>query len=121
MGAQLLDAGRVPQVDAVDVYPVAPLGEAVLGLVAPRGVLGEARGADDGAARAQQQDRGLEADLEPGAGEQRHAAGEVRLGVALAVVEVPTGDAQLVVEVVHLGVGGAAGVAGALFNVAHGL
>ena len=100
--AERLDARRVPQVEAEDLQPVAPLLEVRLPRVAGGGVAREAGGDDQGGSRAEQLDPGLVADLHPSAREERHPAGEVRRLRALHEVEVSARRAELVVEVVHL-------------------
>ena len=74
--AQLLEGDGVAQVDPVDLQPVAPEGEVVLGGVAAGGVAGEAGEDDHPAARAEEEDRRLVADLDPRPGDQGHAPGQ---------------------------------------------
>ena len=69
-----LHAGRVPQVEPVDLQPVRPVREVGLARVALRRVVGEAGGGDDLRARAQQHQRRLVADLHARAGDQRDLA-----------------------------------------------
>ena len=87
LAAERLDARRVPQVESEDLEPVAPVAEVGLGGVARGGVAGKARGDDEVRARAQQLEPGLVADLDPPAGEQRHAAAQVGQLGALGEVE----------------------------------
>ena len=101
--AERLDARCVAQVDAVDPQPVAPRLEVRLGGVAFRGVGGEARQDDDLAPGAEQQNRRLEPDLHPGARHDGDAPPQVPFLCALHVVEVATGHAHLVVEVMDRG------------------
>src|SRR5690606_30959475 len=103
-GAERFDAGRMPQVEAENFQAMAPVGEVGLLRVALRGVAWEAGGHDQRAARAQQLQSGLVADLHPSAGEQRDAPGQVGSLGALAEVELRARRAELVVEVVDLGV-----------------
>ena len=86
------------QVEAVDLQPVAPLGEVGLGRVARCRVARETRGDDQLGAGAQQLQAGLVADLHAAAGEQRHAPAQVGQLAALGVVERGALGAQLVVE-----------------------
>ena len=104
--------GRVAQVQAVDAEATAPVGEVRLGGVAPRGVVGKAGGGDDGGPGPQELERGLVADLDPGPGDEGHAALEVGGLEALLVVEGGALGAQGVVEGVHPPVLGLADVAG---------
>ncbi len=109
--AQRLDAGRVAQIDAVDVEAVRPVGRVGLGGVAARRVAREARGHDDLGAGAQELHGGLVADLHAGAGDEDDPAAQVRRRVALLPVQRRARRAHLVVEVVHLVVVGLADVA----------
>ena len=102
--AEVLDAGGVAQVDAVDQEPVAPGLEVRLAGVAGRGVVREAGAGHHGAAGAQQQDGRLVADLHPGPGDQGHAAPQVRRGPPPGLVLVAAGRAELVVEAVDAAV-----------------
>ena len=96
--AERLHAGRVAQVQPVDLQPVSPLGEVRLLRIACGGVARKARGHDQLGAGAQQLQAGLVADLHAPAGEQRHAPVQIRRFAALGVVERRAVRAQLVVE-----------------------
>ncbi len=97
-----LDAGGVPQVEAVDVQPMRPRREVGLSRVALRRVLRKAGGRDHPRARAQQHQRRLIADLHARAGDQRDLPGQRRPLGALRVVEVRARAAHRVVEEVQL-------------------
>ena len=101
--AERLDARRVPEVEAEDLEPVAPLGEVGLARVAGGGVAGEAGGDDETRAGPQQLEPGLVADLDPPAREQRHRAAQVGGLGALGEVELGARRAELVVEVMQRG------------------
>ena len=102
--AEGLDARRVPQVEAEDLEPVAPLAEVGLPRVARGRVAREAGRHDQVGAGTQQLDAGLVADLHAPARQQGDAPREVCGLGALAVVEVAALRAQLVVERVDLDV-----------------
>src|SRR5262249_21928636 len=88
VAAEHLHARRVPEIDAVDREPGAPLTEIRLARIASRGVAGKPRGGDDVRAGAEEHDRGLVADLHARSGDQTDAAGEVRRLMPLRPVEV---------------------------------
>ena len=88
MPAELLDARRVPQVEAEDLEPVAPDVEVGLLRVPGRRVPRKPRRHDQRGPGPQQLDPGLVADLHPPAREQRDPAGEVGGLGPLGVVEV---------------------------------
>jgi hypothetical protein len=100
--AEQLDARRVPQIDAVDVEPARPLGSVDLAREPARGIAREPRRDDHLGARAQQEHRGLIADLHAPAGDERDAAAQIGRLVPLPPVELGTRRAHLVVEVVQL-------------------
>lgn len=105
--------GGVAQVDADDLQAVQPVRGVVHRLEAADGVLGETGGDRGVRAVAQQPERDVHADLGAAAGEQRALAGEVGAGVAAGPVLGGAVLAELVVEVVDLGVALLADVAGA--------
>ena len=72
--AQRLHARRVPQVEAVDLEPIAPLVEVGLPAVPEGRVAREPGGDDERCARPQELDAGLVPDLHPPTGEQRDPA-----------------------------------------------
>jgi hypothetical protein len=100
-----LDRGGVAEVQAVHLEPMPPGGEIRLLRITPHGIVREPRGRDDVGARAQQLQRGLEADLDAGPGDERHPALERGRLEALLVVELGAGRAHRVVEEVQLAVG----------------
>ena len=101
--AEGFDARRVAEIETEDLEPVAPVGEVRLHGVAGRRVAGESGGDDQPRAGPEELDPRLVADLDPPAGQQRHAAAEVgRLG-ALGEVELGARRTELVVEVVDVG------------------
>ncbi len=100
MAAEPLHAGRVAQVEAEDLEPVAPRREVGLGGVACGRVAREPRGHDEVRAGAKQLDAGLVADLDAAAREQGDAAGEIGELAAFLQVELGARRTQLVVEVV---------------------
>ena len=102
--AELLDARRVPQVEAEDLEPVAPDVEVGLLRVPGRRVPRKPRRHDQRGPGPQQLDPGLVADLHPTAREQRDPAGELGGLGPLAVVEVAARQAELVVEGMDLDV-----------------
>jgi hypothetical protein len=72
-----LDAGRVAQVEPVDLEALAEVVEVGLAGEAHCGVTREARGHDHPRAGAQQLDGRLVADLHARPGDERHAAAQV--------------------------------------------
>ena len=92
------------QIEPEHLEAVAPLLEVGFARVPGRGVARESRGDDQLRTGSQQLDPGLVADLDATAGEQRDAAREVGGLGALGVVELGARRAQLVVEVMDLGV-----------------
>ena len=98
-----LDARRVPQIEAVDVKAVAPLREVGLAGVTRGRVVGKARGGDDPRPRPEHLERGLEADLDPGARDETDAPGQGCGLEALGVVELGALEAERVVEVMESG------------------
>ena len=107
-----LHTGGVAQIKPEDLEAVSPVGEVGLGGVASGGVPGESGRHDQVRARAQQLDPGLVADLHPPTGQERDPPAQVRRLGALGEVEVAARRAELVVEVMDLGVGLLADVAG---------
>src|SRR3546814_9848085 len=85
--AERLHAGRVAQVEAVDLEPVPPLLEVGLAAVAQRRVTGEAGGDDQRRTDPQQLDAGMVPDLHPTAGQQRNPAAQDGRPGPLGVVE----------------------------------
>ena len=96
--AELLDARRVAQIEAVDLEPVLPVGEIGLLRVAGGRVAREPRRHDQVGAGAEQLDPGLVADLHPAARQHRDAALEVGGLRPLGEVELGARRAELVVE-----------------------
>ena len=96
--AELLDARRVAQIEAVDLEPVLPVGEIGLLRVAGGRVAREPRRHDQVGAGAEQLDPGLVADLHAAARQHRDAALEVGGLGALGEVELGARRAELVVE-----------------------
>ena len=102
--AELLDARRVAQVEAVDLEPVLPVGEIGLLGVAGGRVAREARRHDQVGAGAEQLDPRLVADLDAAARQHGDAALEVGGLGALREVELGARRAELVVERMQLAV-----------------
>jgi hypothetical protein len=88
----------VAQIEAEDLQPIGPLLEIRLRCITRRGVAREARGHDQMRAGAQQFEAGLIADLHAAAGQQRHAAGQVRQLRALREIQLRARGAELIVE-----------------------
>ena len=104
MGAERLDTRRVPQVEAVHLDPIGPVLEIMLSGESHRRITWEPCRDDEASARPQQLETRLVADLDPTAREQRRPAAEIGALGALEEVEVTAAHAELVVEVVDLGV-----------------
>ena len=100
VAAERLDARRVPQIEAEDLEPVAPVAEVGLLRVARRRVPRKPGRDDQVRAGAQQLQAGLIADLDAPAGQQRDTAAQVRELGARGEVDVGAGGAELIVEVV---------------------
>ena len=103
--AERLHARRVAQVEPEDLEPVPPLGEVRL---PRRSASAESRGKRVVTIRCAPARSslmpGLIADLHPPAGEQRHPAAQVGQLGALGEVELGARRAELIVEVMELGV-----------------
>ena len=100
--AEPLEAPRVAQVHGVHVKPSFPNLEVRLRRVPPVRVRGEARGGQQRRAGSEQLEPYFEADLDPGAGQERHLAGQVRGQTAHLPVHRRARLAKLRVEVVQL-------------------
>ena len=100
--AERLDARRMAQIQSEHLQAMAPLVEVGLLCIALRRIARETRGDDEFRAAAQQLQSGLVADLDPPAGEQRDASGQVGQFGALVVVERGAGRTHLVVEMMQL-------------------
>jgi len=91
--AEDFDAGRVSQIEAVNVQPVLPLVEIGFAGITERGIDRKARGGDDACSGAKHHERGLIADLEPRAGDQRDLSLE-RSGLkAFLIIQPRAGEA----------------------------
>ena len=88
----------VPQVEAVQVQAVRPVGGVGLGVEAAGGGVGKPRGDDHLRPVAQQAQHGLVADLDAPAGHQRRAPGQVGAQMAHPVVELGALRAEQMVE-----------------------
>ena len=100
--AERLEAPHVAQVDGVHVQPLLPNLKVVLRGVPPVRVRGEARGGQQRGAGSEELEPYFEADLDPGAGQKRNLAGQVRGQTAHLPVHRRARFAKLRVEVVQL-------------------
>src|SRR4051812_32363526 len=83
-----LDARRMPQIEPVNLQPIAKAGEVRLLRVTIRGVDRKSGGDDDVRTGPQQLERSLEPDLHAGAGHERVMPRQVGRLLALRIVEV---------------------------------
>ena len=102
--AERFDAGRVAQVEAEDLQPVAPVGKIRFARVARGGIARKARRHDQLRTAAQQLEPRLVPDLHAAARQQRNTTAQVSDLSALAEIELRACGAQLVVEVMDLDV-----------------
>ena len=103
LAAERLDARRVAQIEAEDLEAMSPLAEVGLAGVPLRRVARKPRRDDDVRAGAQQLERGLIADLDAAAGDQRDTSAQIGQLGALAEVERRAVGTELIVEVVNDG------------------
>ena len=116
MIAKELDARRVAQVQSKDLQPVLPVGEVFFSGVSRGGISREAGGYDDLCACSEQENGSLVTDLDPGTRDECRASPEVGALRPLFVVQISTGCAHLIIEMMQPSIAGLTDVAMALFH-----